>query len=367
MKFSSTYLFYPNNKALERAIASSIGMLDKELAEAAALDTTVTKADNFLHTRGNYEQQRFSSNILGSAREALETSLTAAYSDQEPLAWVETQNHLGNILAAQAQQQSDIELFEKAIRCFDNALEAFNQEKSPLDWAATQYNLGTAKQALGRQLNNARLLKASADAYTNALLVWSRKETPEEWTSAMHQLGATFHTYGRLLKGNRTFQKSVVAYKNALSGLDADNFAFELAATHNNCGAVLHNLGESEENSDRMEEAVRSYETALTVCMEQQLPIHLAVLCRVNMATARNVLAALKNDTTLADEVADEFELIIECFPHVLQPLCLKHCEDEMSRAKARSNSQVTLADQSEHRSAPALAVHGSEDRETGL
>ena len=148
----------------------------------------------------------------------------------------------------------------------------------------------------------------------------------------MHQLGATFHTYGKHLKGNRTFQKSVVAYKNALAELDADNNAYELVAAYNNCGAVLHNLAESEENTDRLEEAIRSYETALTVSMEQQLPIHLSVLCRVNKTTARSVLAELTNDATLAEEVADEFELIIECFPHALQPLCLRHCEEHMNK-----------------------------------
>jgi tetratricopeptide (TPR) repeat protein len=338
MKFSKTYLFYPENMALERALAHSIGRLGENLAEAASPDTGVTAADNFLYTRGNYEQHRFSSNFLDSAREVLEVSLTDKYRNQEPLAWAETRISLGNILAALGQQQGDVELFEKAIQCFNNALEEFNQEKSPLDWAATQYNLGTAKQALGRQQDDSKLLKASTDAYTNALLEWSRKDTPEEWASAMHQLGATFHTYGKLLKGNRTFQKSVVAYKNALAELDADNCAFELAATHNNCGAVLHNLGESEENSDRLEEAIRSYETALTVCMEQQLPIHLSVLCRVNRSTARSVLAELTKDMTLAFEVADEFELIIECFPHALQPLCLMHCEEQINKAKCASS-----------------------------
>ena len=335
MNFSKTYLFYPNNKALERAIASSISLLGAEFAAAATHDTRITAADNFLYTRGNYEQHRFSTNVLASAREALELSLTDAARNQEPLAWAETQNNLGNILAAQGQQQRSVELFETAIQCFNNALEAFHQEKSPIAWAQTQYNLGTAKQALGRQESDTKLLKASIDAYTNALLEWSRKQTPEQWASAMHQLGATFHTYGRHLKGNRTFQKSVVAYKNALAELDADNSAFELVATHNNCGAVLHHLGESEENADRLEEAIRSYDTALTVCMEQQLPIHLAVLCKVNKSTARSVLAELTKDTALAFEVADEFELIIECFPHALQPLCLKHCQEQMNKTKS--------------------------------
>ena len=335
MNFSTNYLLYPDNRALERAIAHSIDMLGAESVNAATPDNQVTVADNFLHTRGNFEQHRFSSNILESAREALQASLTDGNRDQEPFAWAQTQNSLGNILAALGQQQRDVELYEKAIQCFNNALEEFNQEKSPLDWAATQFNLGTAQQALGRQLDNAKLLKASIDAYTNALLEWSRKETPEKWASAMHQLGATFHAHGKLLKGNRTFQKSAVAYKNALAVFDADNYAFELAATHNNCGAVLHHLGESEENPERLEEAIRSYETALTVCMEQQLPIHLAVLCNVIRSTARCVLAELTKDASVADEVADEFELIIECFPHAIQPLCLKHCEEQMNKAKS--------------------------------
>jgi tetratricopeptide (TPR) repeat protein len=337
MKFSNTYILFPVNKPLELAIAKAIDLLGEELAEVATPDTRVTTADNFLYTRGNFEQHRFSSNILDSAREALEVALTDEYRDKDALAWAETQNSLGNILAAQGQQQRDVVLYEKAIQCFNNALEEFNQEKSPPDWAATQNNLATAKQALGRQLDNSKWLKESIDAYTNALLVWSRKETPEEWAAAMHQLGATFHTCGRLLKGNRTFQKSVVAYKNAIAEFDADNNAFELAATHNNCGAVLHNLAESEENAERLEEAIRSYETALTVCLEQQLPIHLAVLCKVNRSTARNVLAELTKDASLADETADEFELIIECFPHALQPLFLKHCEEQISKAKCAS------------------------------
>lgn len=337
MKYSTTYQFYPENKALETALANAIALLSDESIAAATPDSQVTVADNFLYTRGNYEQHRFSTNILEMAREALEKSLTDEYRQQHPLAWAANQNSLGNILAALGQQMRDSELSEKAIQCFNHALEEYNQQDSPLEWAATQNNLGTTKQALGRQLSDSKLLKESIAAYTDALLVWTRKDTPYEWASAMHQLGAAFHTYGKLLKGNRTFQKSVVSYKNAIAEFDADNCAFELAATHNNCGAVLHNLGESEENPDRLEEAIRSYETALTVCMEQQLPIHLAVLCRVNKSTARNVLAELTQDAVLADEVADEFEIITECFPHALQPLCLKHCKEQINKAKLAS------------------------------
>lgn len=339
MKLSTNYIIYPDNRALERAIANSLGRLGDEWVDAATPDTKVTVADNFLYTRGNFEQHRFSSNILERVREALEGSLTAPppniSRDQEPLAWAETQNYLGNILAALGQQRRDAELFDRAIQCFSNALEEFRQESSPLEWAATQYNLGTANQALGRLLDATKPLNIAVDAYTNALLVWTRDKSPEDWMFTMHQLGDTFHAYGKLLKGNRQLQKSVVAYKNALAVLDADSYALELTATHNNRAAALHHLGETEENPERLAEAIRSYEKALTVSMEQQLPIHLAVLCRVNKTTAQNVLAELTNDTGLAEEVADEFEVIIECFSHALQPLCLRHCEEQMDKARS--------------------------------
>ncbi len=339
MKLSTNYSIFPPNKALERAIANSIGLLSEEVAAAAAPDTQVAVADNFRFTRGNYEQHRFSTRIFEHLREVLEASLADTPAPhisraQTPFAWATTQNNLGNILAAMGQQRRDAALFEKAIQCFSNALEEFRQDDSPLEWAATQYNLGTANQALGRLLDDTKPLKIAVDAYTNVLLVWTRDKSPEDWMYTLFQLGATLHTFGKLLKGNRQLQKSVVAYKNALAALDADNYALELTAAHNNRAVTLHHLGESEENPDRLKEAINSYELAWTVSMEQQLPIHVAVICRVNKATAQNVLAQLTNDAALAEEIADEFEVILECFPHALQPLCLKHCEEQLKQAQ---------------------------------
>lgn len=345
MKYSNNYILYPVNRALERAIAGSLGMCSDELIDAAAPDSSVTVADIFFNTRGNYEQRSFSSNILEPLRDVLEGALTDEYRQQEPLAWAEMQNRLGNIIAALGQRQRDAQLYEQAIACFNNALEVFTQEKSPLEWAAIQSNLGTALQALGRQEADAKILNQAVEAYTAALLVYSKKDTPQEWVLVMHLLGAALHSYGTLLKGNRTFQKSVVAYKNALALLDADNYAFELTATHNNRGAVLQHLAESEENPARIEEAIHSYEKALTVSMEQQLPFHLAVIIRVNKATAQNVLAELTNDVALAGEVADEFELILECFPHALQPLCVKHCQAQLNQAQKLAGANQTRSE----------------------
>lgn len=340
MKFSANTILYPVNKALEKAIEHYIRLVSDDVAKSAGADTNVTVADNFIYTRGNFEPHRFSANVFESAVETLEVSLAEKLSEGSELEQAEIYNSLGNILSARGQNLQDADLYNKSIASFNSALDIYSQENTPLEWAATQTNLGTALQALGRQEADTKLLNKSIDAYTAALLEYSRKETPDEWSIVMFQLGATFHAYGNLLKGNRNLQKSVVSYKNALAELDADNHALELVATHNNRGAVLHNLAESEESTERLEEAIRSYETALTICMEQQLPFHLAVLCRINKATAHSVLAELTKDAALAEETADEFELIIECFPHALQPLCLKHCQEQLKKMQ----SQVSVA-----------------------
>ncbi len=334
MNYSKPYILYPVNRVLERSIASSLGLLDEETLELATPDRSVPVADNFLFTRGNFEQHSFSALIFEPLRDALEASLTDEFRQQDPHAWADTQNRLGNILGAIGQQQHDAVIFQKAIECFTSALEEVKQEDSPLEWAATQANLATALQALGRLESDAKTLNKAVEAYTASLLVYTKKENPEEWMLIMLQLGMTFHAHGTLLKGNRIFQKAVVAFKNAIPGLDADNYPVELVVAHNNCGAVLLNLAESEENPDRFEEATRSYETSWKVCMEQQRPVHLSVLCRVNKATAQNILAELTNDAVLAEDIADEFELILECFPHALQPLCVKHCKAQLNQAK---------------------------------
>ncbi len=343
MKFSNNYIFYPNSNELIKAIAHYKTDMDNQSLDDSGLDkaavndapdSSIAIQDNFLHTRGNFEQHHFSTNILESAQAVFESKLTELSCEQSPQEWAAVHNSLGNVLAALAQQRMDVALYESAIAAFNNALEVFTQKDSPSEWATAQYNLGTASQALGRQQGDAKRMKTSVDAYTDALLVWSREQEPEEWAITMFQLGASFYTHGKLLKGNRTFQKSVVAFKNALAGFDADNHALALAATHNSRGAVLQNLAESEDNADRLLEAIRAYDTALTVCMEQQQPFHLAVLCRVNKSTARLVLAELTQDAVLAEEVADDFEVIIECFPHALQPLCLKHCEQQLDKAR---------------------------------
>ena len=331
MKYSTNYILYPVNRALERTIADSLHLLSDEAVAAAMPDTQVTVADRFRYTRGSYELHHFSTNVLEPAQAAFESALGA---ESDGLVRTARLNHLGNVLAALAQIRRDADLYRQSIASFEKALELVSQDAAPSEWAETQANLGTALQALGRQEASPKILNKAVDAYTAALLVYTRKETPEKWLLVMHELGVALHSYGLLLKGNRTLHKSVVAYKNALAQLDADNYAVELTATHNNRGAVLHHLGESEENADRIQEAVHSYEKALTVSMEQQLPFHLAVIVRVNKATAQNVLAGLAKDRALAQEVADEFELILECFPHALQPLCVKHCEAQLSEAR---------------------------------
>ena len=50
MKFSTTYIIYPDNKVLELALAKAIALLSPELAKDATPDTRIAVADNFLYT-----------------------------------------------------------------------------------------------------------------------------------------------------------------------------------------------------------------------------------------------------------------------------------------------------------------------------
>jgi tetratricopeptide (TPR) repeat protein len=344
MKYSDNYLFYPDNQALERALQHFVGMLVDPEPQRIFPDTKVTEPDNSANTLGSFEQHRYRDYLLGPAREAFEHELTEDYRQQAPLEWAQVQSHLGNVLAAQAQQLRDEALYLQAIAAFNLALQVLSREETPTDWATTQANLGTAAQAAGRQQKDSKVLKRAVDAYTNALLVWDRKRTPEEWARTMHQLGNTLHAHGLLLKGNTTLQKSVVAYKNALRVFNAEDHALELAATHMNRGAALHHLAESEENPARLEEAIESYETGLSVCMGQQLPVHLTVLGRINIATARGVLAEMKKDASMADETADDFEVFLQAFRGSLQPPCITHCEAQRDRMRALLETLGTKA-----------------------
>ena len=177
MKFSTNYTLYPDNKALEKALEHYKGLISEDEAKGLSPDSQVAVADNFIHTRGNYEQHRYNANVLESARTTLEALLTDELREESPLKWAELHNSLGNILAALGQNLREADLYNLSIASFNHTLDVLSQEETPLEWAATKSNLGTALQALGRQEADSKLLNSSIDAYTEALFVYSRKET----------------------------------------------------------------------------------------------------------------------------------------------------------------------------------------------
>jgi tetratricopeptide (TPR) repeat protein len=335
MKFSNSYILCPDNKALGKAVEHCRSLLSADAREENKAMSPGNSSDILRkNTLGQFEAQGYDSQILETVRESLENALTEDYRRQTPLDWATTQDHLGIVLATLAQSRGDAGLLQRSIQAFNNALEEWHQENTPRQWASTQFNLATVLQVSGQQRGDSKILKQSVDAYTSTLTEWTREKTPQQWASTMFNLGITFHIHGTLLKGNRTFQKSVVAYKNALAELNADRDPLELTITHNNRAAVLQSLGESEQNPERLQEAIRSYETALTVCQEQQLPIHLAVMIKANLATSRNELAELTQDPAVAEEVADDLELILELFDNACHPECLEHCREQLQRAQ---------------------------------
>ncbi len=328
MKASHNYIFYPDNAALEQSIAVFRNRFPEQVPEEPQTDNEPVELDNKLrNAQGNLCHHKYSQAMLENAREAFERELTDQFRAQDSLEWAEIQDALGNVLAALGQQLRDATLLEASIQAFEFALEERTQESTPTEWAQTQDHLGAALQALGQLQGSTKLLTRAGDAFINATLVWTREKTPLPWAATMQCLGVAFHAQGMLMKGNRVFQKSVVAYKNAAAQRDdLEEQPIGWAMTHNNRGVVLQSQGEREENPQRLEEAIKAYEKALRVWTEQQIPVHLAVLTKINLASARLALAELTKDAVLAQEVADDFELIIEVFRDNCHADCIEHC-----------------------------------------
>ena len=341
MTFTETFIVYPANRALQRAVRHYSELFPLQTEEAAQ-DRREILHDNFIHTQGSFELPAELARIPDGSCDNLRGVINEQDKSVESAALYNT---LGNLLAARAQQEQDDAGYEEAIKAFNAALEIYSQEDTPEEWAWAQYGLAAANHALGIRRQNAAPMKAAVDAATNALLVWTRQDNPVEWALTMHLLGITFHQHGMMLKGNRTLQKSVVAFKNALTELDEENTGIELMASHNNRGAVLQNLGESEGNPDRIEEAIRAYDASLDTSMAQQLSIHLANICRINMATAKRVLGEMRQDATITEEAADELEVIIECFGDSCQPRFLEHCQQQLALAREQMQTVGSKAD----------------------
>lgn len=331
MNPSFNYIFYPDNAALEQSIAVFRNRFPEQVPEELQTDRKPVELENkFRNAQGNLCHHKYSQAMLESARAAFESQLTEQFRAQDALEWAEIQDALGNVLAALGQQQRDATLLESSIQAFELALEERTQESTPTEWAQTQDHFGAALQALGQQQSSSKLLTRAGDAYINATLVWTREKTPLQWAATMQSLGVSFHAQGMLMKGNRVFQKSVVAYKNAAAQRDdLEEQPLGWAMTHNNRGVVLQSQGEREENPQRLEEAIKAFDKALRVWTEQQIPVHLAVLTKVNLATARLALAELTKDAMLAQEVADDFELIIEVFRDNCHADCIEYCKQQ--------------------------------------
>ncbi len=326
MKSSNSYLFYPDNTALSEAIAYCTNLDAESTFQRGEPQQILTR-----NTLSCLEQHLYDAETIENLHRKLADILSQQDKQQDPIAWAVTQTHLGLVQATIGANEANSEYLNLSIDTLKAALGELSQENTPQQWAACLHHYGTALQVLGQKAQNAKLCKASSDALTDALLECKRETEPLKWALTMFKLGVSFHAHGSLLKGNRTFQKSVVAYKNALAEFDADNSALALSATHNNRGAVLQHLGESEQNADRLKESIRAYNKAMLVAQEQQLPIHIVVLSKVNIATARAVLAEFTQDAEMAQETADEFEVIIEIFHDACQAQCLAHCEKQLA------------------------------------
>ena len=86
-----------------------------------------------------------------------------------PLDWAQTQNNLGNALAALGERESGTVRLEEAVLAYRAALEERTRDRVPLQWAQTQTNLGAALETLGERESGTARLEEAVVAYRAAL------------------------------------------------------------------------------------------------------------------------------------------------------------------------------------------------------
>ena len=89
--------------------------------------------------------------------------------DRVPLDWAQTQNNLGNALAALGERESGTVRLEEAVLAYRAALEERTRDRVPLQWAQTQTNLGAALETLGERESGTARLEEAVVAYRAAL------------------------------------------------------------------------------------------------------------------------------------------------------------------------------------------------------
>jgi tetratricopeptide (TPR) repeat protein len=150
-----------------------------------------------------------------------------------------TQNNLGNVLLAQAEQSSDPVVLAAAVEAYRHVLEVRTEAEAPLRWAETQNNLANALSRQGQLSREPLILREAVAAYRRALRVYTKAEAPRHWAVCQNNLGNALCMESELSSDSGLLAAGAEAYSRALEVYDAERTPVDYLAIARALGWAL--------------------------------------------------------------------------------------------------------------------------------
>jgi len=115
---------------------------------------------------------------LPRAVSALQSALQELTRERVPVDWAETQDEMGNVLAAIGAREDGTARLEEAARAYRLALRERTRDRAAYLWAESQNHLGLALVLIGQRQRNAALIEEAAADYQQALEAVAPEDAP---------------------------------------------------------------------------------------------------------------------------------------------------------------------------------------------
>jgi tetratricopeptide (TPR) repeat protein len=218
-----------------------------------------------------------------------------------PRLWIQSQNHLANLLVAQAEAERSPSRMNDAATVCRQATEALTRIEYSSDWAQFQARLGAVLYRLGQMEGKPAHFRDAATAYQQALTVFTQPAHPLRWSDLMHQYGVLLTTLGEHMTGTAALEQAVMVFHKALNVRRRETLPLHWAQTTSALGATSFALAKRNGNAAALREAVGCFEGALDIYGQLGQGQAIAVLQK-NLQRARRLLET--RGAALADDVA---------------------------------------------------------------
>ena len=174
-------------------------------------------------------------------------------------------------MAARRDQRENL---EHAIAAFGVALGARPLESQPLAYAETQIHIGEARRTLASVTRSADVMAEAMDAYREALKVHTPESNPAGHAAARRLLGDAHLDLQAFAPNDRNIGQAFAFFETALSVLDRDDQAEEFGLTVLAQGRAFVVKAAGGYSKRNLEKAIEIFEKALSHLVPEKFPRH---------------------------------------------------------------------------------------------